>query len=436
MKVLVIGSGAREHALAWKLRQSPRVEAIYAAPGNYGTGLLGTNIALAATDAEGLARWAASAGIDLTVVGPEAALAAGVVDRFTERGLRIFGPSQAAARIETSKAWAKAFMRRHGIPTAAYEVFTERDPAEAYLAGLGPDAWPIVVKADGLAGGKGVVVAPDRETAREAMLVALETPGSRVVLEQFLTGNELSLLAISDGATVRPLAPAHDYKRAYDGDTGPMTGGMGAYSPVPLVEDALVEEIMARIVEPTIRGMAAEGTPYSGILYAGLMLTPSGPQVLEFNARFGDPETQVVLPRWDDDLAVVLDHAARGALAELPAFRWSALSACGVVLAAAGYPEEPRRGQPIEGLSAGAGTLERRVQQSTPDVPVPADDGPLIFCGGVTAGPDGTPVTSGGRVLTVVGRGMTADVARAAAYAAADTVRFPGAWRRSDIGAL
>jgi len=417
MKVLVIGQGGREHALAWKLAQSPAVQEIFTAPGNAGTALAGTNIDLPVTASEELADWAADAVIDLTVVGPEAALAAGVVDAFRTRGLRVFGPTRAAARLETSKAWAKDFMVRRHIPTARHREFEQTGEANAYLHSLGSEEYPVVIKVDGLASGKGVTIAADQRTALDAVQAGLGEPGgaARIVIEQFLRGFEVSFLAISDGRHARPLACAHDYKHAHDGDQGPMTGGMGAYSPLG-IEDRLTDEVMATVINPAIQGMAAEGTPYEGILYAGLMLTAEGPIVLEFNARFGDPETQVLLPRWKDDMYAVLVAATAGRLPDLPPFSWDAAATCGVVLASAGYPGAPVIGLPIEGLSP-----------SAPEV--------LIFHGGTRRNPRTNDVcSSGGRVLTVVGRGATVAEARTIAYERAGHIRFEGCWRRNDIG--
>ena len=417
MKVLIIGQGGREHALAWKLAQSPEVREIFIAPGNAGTAELGMNIDLPVTAAAELAAWANDAAIDLTVVGPEAALAAGVVDAFRARGLRIFGPTRAAARLETSKVWAKDFMARHHIPTAAHRAFAHTDEACASIHSLRPDEYPVVIKVDGLASGKGVTIAENAQSALDAVQAALGDPSrpARIVVEQFLHGFEVSFLAISDGRVARPLARAHDYKRAEEGDRGPMTGGMGAYSPVGS-DDRLTGEVMATVIEPAIRGMAAEGTPYEGILYAGLILTSEGPRVLEFNARFGDPETQVILPRWSDDLYRVMVAATEGKLAELPPFRWDDAAACGVVLASAGYPSEPITGLPIQGLDS------RKANA-------------LIFHGGTRREARTNDVcTSGGRVLTVVGKGATAEEARTVAYARADRIHFEGRQRRNDIG--
>ncbi|MGH2346198.1 MAG: phosphoribosylamine--glycine ligase, partial [Chloroflexota bacterium] len=344
---------------------------------------------------------------------------AGIVDVFRARGLCIFGPTRAAARLESSKVWAKAFMARHDIPTAAYREFGEREAAVSYVRTLGPADYPLVVKVDGLASGKGVSIAGDKHAAIGAVEAALIPAGkpARIVIEQFLHGFEVSFLAISDGAEARPVACAHDYKHAQAGGSGPMTGGMGAYSPLGF-EDQLTERVMTEIIEPTIRGMVAEGTPYAGILYAGLMLTADGPKVLEFNARFGDPETQVILPRWNDDLYRVLVAAAGGMLESLPPFTWNDAHHCGVVLASAGYPNATEIGFPIQGLS----NVNERI---------------MVFHGGVRADErTGQPCTAGGRVLTVVGSGPTAAAARGAANEAADRIRFEGGWRREDIGIL
>jgi phosphoribosylamine--glycine ligase len=415
---LVIGQGAREHALAWKLAQSPAVSALYVAPGNGGTRAIATNIAIPATATEQLAGWAVEQRIDLAVVGPEAALAAGVVDAFRARGLRIFGPTRAAARLETSKAFAKAFMVRHGLPTAGYAHCASAGAAEAYLAAQPDHRFPLVLKADGLAAGKGVRIVRDRAEARSALAdyAASLTEGG-IVVEEFLDGFEVSFLVVTDGASVRALASAHDYKRAQDGDRGPMTGGMGAYSPVAN-ERAWSTMALRTIVEPAIAGMAAEGTPYTGILYAGLMLTADGPRVLEFNARFGDPETQVLLPRWEDDLLEVLLAATAGRLAGLPPFRWSSDATCGVVLASAGYPDRPVSGGAISGLAA-------------------VDPAAVVFHGAThPAGDAGTACEAGsGRVLTVVGRGGTVHDARCRAYEVSRSISFPGCWCRADIGA-
>ena len=424
-KVLVIGQGAREHALAWKLGQSPLVGSIQLAPGNHGTALSHCNVAIGVTEADTLAAWAQEEAIDLTIVGPEAALSAGVVDSFKIRGLHIFGPTRAAAQLETSKAWAKRFMSRHGIPTAAYAAYASIDEARHALQvdnqhndvreDTAPRTYPLVLKSDGLAAGKGVRIVQNQAEALEALRDLQESGATGLVVEAFLEGMEISLLAISDGVQVRPLSPARDYKRAFDGDRGPMTGGMGAFSPVPSFDDTLMQQVMTQIIEPTIAGMAAEGIPYRGVLYAGLMLCANGPHVLEFNARFGDPETQVLLPRWEDDLYVVLEAASEGKLAELGQFRWSNDVACGVVLAAAGYPSSVSNGQQIAGLAQ-------------------AQAGSLVFHGGTAGDIDGRTVTAGGRLLTVVGCGRNMEEARSKAYQALGQISVADGWCRHDIG--
>ncbi len=469
MNVLVIGSGGREHALAWKLSRSPATHAVYTAPGNYGTNLLGPNVNISAADPESLADWAEENKIDLTVVGPESSLALGVVDVFRARKLRIFGPTRAAAQLETSKAFAKAFMVRHGIPTAPYKEFADLTEVEHYLRRLRDDEYPIVVKADGLAGGKGVTIANDRHVAIGAARLALEQrgrePAQRVTVESFLSGYEVSFMAISDGETVIPLAPARDYKRAYDGDAGPMTGGMGSYSPVSTMTDDLCEQVMTTIVRPTVEGMAADGVPFQGVLYAGLMITRAGPQVLEFNVRFGDPETQVVLPRLDTDLYIVLDAAIDGDLGSIRPLTWNRDAACGVVVASEGYPGEVETGYGIIGLgdtgssswifhSGTRNPFVRTESLVTPKAPRPmrgAFGGRSFFsmvlpsrAGGQVAdrqaammsrGRENQVITSGGRVLTVVSRGRTVDDARTAAYQLRETVTFTGCWSRTDIAA-
>ncbi|MDB5076713.1 MAG: phosphoribosylamine--glycine ligase [Chloroflexi bacterium] len=470
MKALVIGSGGREHALAWKLAQSPAVSATYTAPGNYGSNVVGANVNIPVTEPEALANWALENHIDLTVVGPETALAYGVVDVFREKGLRAFGPTRAAAQLETSKAWAKAFMERHGIPTAPYRDFDNVDDAVRYLESLEQADYPVVVKADGLAAGKGVTIAADRHSAVAAARAALAPvrrgAQPRIIIEGFLEGSEVSFMAISDGNTVWPLSPARDYKYAFDGDTGPMTGGMGAYSPVASVDQALTDEIMDTLIKPTIAGMAAEHIPYQGVLYAGLMLTSSGPKVLEFNARFGDPETQVLLPRLDSDLYIVIDAALDGQLSELPPLRWSSDVTCGIVLCSEGYPGEIETGYGVLGL-ADVGSSSLVFHNGTRDPYVKGDEleSPKLertAKGGMMRGqglgswflpsrsrsksadkqairisrdPYSQIVTSGGRVLTVVGRGPTLSDARDAAYRAAEVISFTGAWCRTDIGA-
>lgn len=418
MRVLVVGSGGREHALLWKLAQSRRVDALACAPGNGGSDALAESLPVQAIDLDGLVGAAGRWRADLVVVGPEAPLAAGLADRLLAAGIRVSGPSAAAARIESSKAWAKALMADAAIPTARAIVVT--DPTRARAA-LGAFGLPVVIKADGLAAGKGVVVAPTHDEAVAALTAFLEDrslgpAGQTVVIEEHLAGRELSVLALTDGRTVLPLPAARDYKRAADGDRGPNTGGMGAFAPVPDVDAALTDEIARTILAPAVRALAERGTPLRGVLYAGLMLTAAGPRVIEFNARLGDPETQVVLPLLGDqtDLAALLAATADGTLDALPPPTPPTGAAVGVVLAAGGYPGPYASGAPITGLDA-----------------VPDDA--LVFHAGTRRDGSGRVVTAGGRVLTVVGRGPDLATARARAYAAADAVRFTGRYHRSDI---
>jgi phosphoribosylamine--glycine ligase len=416
MKLLVIGSGGREHALAWKLAQSPRVQKVFVAPGNGGTAVENglENVAISAIPE--LLAFAKKEGIHLTVVGPEAPLAAGVVDTFTEAGLRIFGPRRAAAQLEASKDFAKAFMIRHGIPTARYATFTAAGEAKAYVDKHGA---PIVIKADGLAAGKGVVVAATREEAHaaiDAMLgeKKLGAAGERVVIEEFLEGEEASFIVMSDGVNVLPLATSQDHKRLRDGDQGPNTGGMGAYSPAPIVTPRLHARVMREIIAPAIQGMAKDGTPYVGFLYAGLMIDASGtPKTLEFNCRLGDPETQPILMRLKSDLYDLIDHALAGTLDRVKA-DWNRRSALGVVLAAHNYPDEPRKGDKIEGL------------------PKPTDDCRVFHAG--TRKDGKAIITNGGRVLCVTALGDSVKMARTRAYEAIDQIRFAGMQYRKDIG--
>ena len=417
MKILVIGSGGREHAIAWKLAQSPRVQKIYVAPGNAGTALEPgvENVALS-TISEWL-DFAKKQKIQLTVVGPEAPLAAGVVDAFREAGLAIFGPTRAAAQLEASKDFAKAFMARHRIPTARYATFDSSEQAKAYIDAQGA---PIVVKADGLAAGKGVVVAATREEAHAAIdrilgEKALGEAGSRVVIEEFLEGEEASFIVMCDGAHVLPLATSQDHKRLRDGDQGPNTGGMGAYSPAPVVTPKVHSRVMREIILPVVQGMAAEGAPYAGFLYAGLMIDRQGnPRTLEFNCRLGDPETQPILVRLKSDLVELIEGALEGRLDHAEA-DWDRRSALGVVLAAAGYPEEPRKGDRIDG------------------VPKPSAACRVFHAGTRLEGK--SVVTNGGRVLCVTALGDSVKMARAAAYEAIERIRFAGMQFRRDIGA-
>jgi phosphoribosylamine--glycine ligase len=420
MNVLIVGGGGREHALAWKVAQSPRVAKVFVAPGNAGTAAdpALTNVPVESIDA--LAAFARREAVGLTIVGPEAPLAAGIVDVFRGEGLRIFGPTRAAARLESSKDFAKAFMRRHAIPTADYATFTDAEAAHAYVRSRGA---PIVVKADGLAAGKGVVVALDEAQAHaaiDAMLTgnALGAAGARVVIEGFLAGEEASFIVMADGVHALALASSQDHKRLRDGDAGPNTGGMGAYSPAPVVTPAVHARIMREVIAPAIAGMAAEGTRYVGFLYAGVMIDASGaPSVLEFNCRLGDPETQPIIARLRSDLTVLIDHALDGTLDMIEA-EWDRRCALTVVLAARGYPDAPRRGDVIEGL-------ERIDAASHPDV--------VVFHAGTSTGERGVEV-SGGRVLGVTALGDSLRQAQRAAYAAVGAIRFDGIQYRTDIG--
>lgn len=418
MKVLVVGGGGREHALAWKLAGCDSVEAVYVAPGNAGTARQKgvENIAIAATDIEGLADFAAERAIDLTVVGPEAPLVAGIVDRFAARRLICFGPSAAAAQLEGSKAFSKDFLARHGIPTAAYATFEDLAEAEAYIHEQGA---PIVVKADGLAAGKGVVVA---ETEAEALAAvrdmlagdAFGSAGRRVVIEEFMAGEEASFIVIADGERFVPFATSQDHKRRDEGDLGPNTGGMGAYSPAPVVTPEVHERIVREVIGPTIVGMAADGHPYRGFLYAGLMIDQDGrPRVVEFNCRFGDPEAQPVLARLRTDLAAVCLQAATGLLTE-GELEFDARTALGVVMAAGGYPFEYRKGDVIHGLDG-------------------RSDEVLVFHAG-TRLENGQVKTDGGRVLCVVGLGDSVTAAAQEAYAGAQQIRWQDCYFRRDIG--
>jgi len=420
MKLLVIGSGGREHALAWKLKQSARVSEVIVAPGNAGTarehGV--RNADVAATDIDGLVQLARSEGIALTVVGPEAALAAGVVDRFRAAGLRCFGPSRAATRLESSKAYAKAFLARHNIPTARHAVFGDLEHALAYVRQQGA---PIVIKADGLAAGKGVVVAltlADAEQTLRDMLGAgsFGSASAQVVIEECLTGEEASYIVMSDGRDVLPLATSQDHKRRDEGDLGPNTGGMGAYSPAPVVTPQVEQRVLAEIVRPTIAAMAAEGAPYIGFLYVGLMIDADGaPRVIEFNARLGDPETQPILLRLESDLVDLVEDALDGRLANRAA-EWDPRPALGVIVAADGYPGRVRSGDPIGGLDRAEAL------------------GAKVFHAGTGINGEGHVVTAGGRVLAVCALGDDLAGARENAYAAVREIRFDGAFHRRDIG--
>ena len=422
MKVLVIGSGGREHAMAWKLMQSPQVQEVIVAPGNAGTALEPgvRNADVAVNDLDGLLGLARDEKIGLTVVGPEVPLVAGVVDRFRAAGLRIFGPRAIAAQLEGSKAFAKDFLQRHNIPTSRYAVFTDLNPAIAYVREHGA---PIVIKADGLAAGKGVVVAltlADAELALHDMLGAhsFGDASARVVIEEFLEGEEASYIVMSDGSHALPMASSQDHKRRDEGDLGPNTGGMGAYSPAPVVTPEVEQRILREVIEPTLRGMAAEGAPFIGFLYAGLMIDKSGaPKVIEFNVRFGDPETQPIMLRLKSDLVDLIDAALDGRLDQVRA-RWDARPAIGVVMAAGGYPGKVRSGDVIEGLAALAA-------DANPDV--------KIFHAGTKLDEQGRSVTAGGRVLTACALGKDIAAAREHAYAAVARIRYDGAFCRRDI---
>ena len=411
MKVLVIGGGGREHALAWKLAQSERVQTVFVAPGNGGTALDPALRNVPITRPEDLADFATAEKVALTVVGPEAPLAAGVVDLFRARGLRIFGPTQAAAQLESSKAFAKEFMQRHGIPTALYATCTDAAAAHAHVAKHGA---PIVIKADGLAAGKGVVVAMTEDQAHAAVDHMLAKPGDRVVIEDFMAGEEASFIVVCDGKSVLTLAASQDHKRIGEGDTGPNTGGMGAYSPAPVVTPNVHAKVMHEIIQPTIAGMARDGVPYSGFLYAGLMIDAQGqPRTVEFNCRLGDPEAQVILMRLKSDLFELLMNATDGTLAEVE-LQWDRRTALGVVMAAQGYPAAPRAGDAVSGLPPAAGDLQ-------------------VFHGG-TSQVDGQLVSSGGRVLCVTALGDSARLAQQRALEAVRQIRFDGAQWRNDIG--
>ena len=421
MKVLVVGGGGREHALAWKMAQAVAVEHVFVAPGNGGTALDAALTNVPITDVPALVAWAAANTIDLVVVGPEAPLAAGAVDQFRAAAIPVFGPTQAAAQLESSKAFSKAFMARHGIPTATFETFSDVALARAYIAKVGA---PIVVKADGLAAGKGVVVAmtvAEALAAVDDMLldnrlgVTHNADGARVVIEEFLVGEEASFIVVCDGKTVIPLATSQDHKRLETGDLGPNTGGMGAYSPAPVVTTAIHEKAMREIIMPTIAGMAKDGIPFTGFLYAGLMITPSGDvKTLEFNCRMGDPETQPIMMRLTSSLAELMMAGATGQL-DTVTLTWDDRPALGVVLAAEGYPANPRKGDTIQGIPAAA-----------PDA--------VVFHAGTSLTPEGL-ISSGGRVLCATALGSDIKDAQQRAYALLAPIQLPGAQFRRDIGA-
>lgn len=440
MKILIVGGGGREHALAWKAAQSRRVERVYVAPGNAGTarepGV--KNVSIGAEDTAALTAFATRERIGLTIIGPEAPLVAGIVDAFKAAGLNCFGPSAAAAMLEGSKVFAKDFLKKYRIPTAAYAVFTEAEPALRYLQTQG---LPIVIKADGLAAGKGVVIAHTAQEARAAVRAMLSegkfgAAGRRVVIEEYLQGEELSFIVMAAGEQVLPLADSQDHKARDAGDTGPNTGGMGGYSPVPLLDASLRDRIMADIILPTVQGMREEGRDYSGFLYAGLMIGPDGaPKVLEFNCRLGDPETQAILPRLKSDLVELCLAASAGRLDQAEV-EWDPRAALGVVTAAAGYPAEVQKGDIIGGLEGDfpehikifhAGTKEKYQGKR-----IVANG--IFLCDSVLSADQGHIVTAGGRVLCVTGLGANVSEAREQVYAALGPIHYAGMFYREDIG--
>jgi phosphoribosylamine---glycine ligase len=419
MRLLVVGGGGREHAMIWRLAQNPTVDRLFAAPGNAGIAREATCLPVAADDIGGIVRAVEREGIDLTVVGPEAPLVAGLADELEARGHPVFGPTRDAARIEGSKAWAKELCERHGIPAARSKTFTELGPALDFVEELAVGG-PVVVKADGLAAGKGVVIAATRAEADAAVLDMLGgrfgSAGARVVIEEFMHGEEASLFAICDGKTAVLFGAAQDHKRVHDGDEGPNTGGMGTYSPPPVLTDALVDQAWRELIEPTVKGMAAEGNPYVGVLFAGLMLTPQGPKLVEYNARFGDPECQTLMLRLQSDLAPLLLAAAKGELAAAPAPVWREEAAICVVLAAEGYPDAPTTGGVISGAEDDFGGEA------------------VIFHAGTARDDQGRLTAAGGRVLNICALGATLHEARDVAYAALGTIDLPGGFFRTDIG--
>ncbi len=418
MRVLVVGGGGREHALVWKLSQSPEVRQLFCAPGNGGIADLAELVDIGAEDIETLAEFAEQKDVDLTIVGPEGALAKGIVDIFEKRGLRIFGPTKAAARLESSKIFAKHLMKKYHIPTAQFAVFDDPQAARAYVRQVGS---PIVVKADGLCGGKGTIVAHTLSEALGAIDLLMEDrifkqAGERVVIEERLIGEEVSFMVMTDGLTALPLLLAQDHKRLHDGDKGPNTGGMGAYAPTPVVDATLATQILEQVVMPTLRGLAAEGLPFKGVLYVGLILTSDGPRVLEYNVRFGDPEIQGILPLLESDLVPILDEAVEGRLSGTTTCRWRAGNCACVVLASAGYPGDFQIGKEIRGLESGA-------HQS----------GLLVFHAG-TKKEQKRYVSWGGRVLNIVGLGEDLETALKRVYEAIGPIGFDGMIYRKDIG--
>ncbi|MGE0844651.1 MAG: phosphoribosylamine--glycine ligase [Flavobacteriaceae bacterium] len=416
MKVLLLGSGGREHALAWAIAASPALDTLYCGPGNAGIAEVATLVDLSLEDHEAIAAFARDKAIDLVVVGPEAPLVAGLADHLRAAGLAVFGPSAAAARLEGSKSFTKEICRTNDIPTAAFERFSEAGPAKAYLK---THAMPVVIKADGLAAGKGVIIAEDLGQAEEAvddiLGGAFGAAGAEIVIEEFLQGEEASFFALCDGSTALPLASAQDHKRAFDGDTGPNTGGMGAYSPAPVMDEAMTARVMGEIVEPTLAAMAREGCPFQGVLFAGLMITAEGPKLIEYNVRFGDPECQVLMMRLKDDLLLLLKGAADGILSSM-SVRWHGEAALTVVMAAKGYPGAYEKGSEIKGLDA---------LKDDPDL--------MVFHAGTTRD-GGKLLATGGRVLNVTALGASVAEAQARAYAAVDRIDWPGGFCRRDIG--
>ena len=416
MRVLVVGQGAREHALCWKLKQSPLVRELYAAPGNAGISQVADSVQIGVADIIELADFAEKLKMDLTVVGPELPLTLGIVDEFQKRGLPIFGPTRLAAELEGSKVFSKEFMRKYNIPTANAVAANSIDEAKAAMKQLG---FPCVLKVDGLAAGKGVVIVESKAEADDYLRMVFEekkfgTAAMRILVEEFLTGEEVSFMVITDGKKSLPLAAAKDYKKAFDGDTGPNTGGMGAHSPAVVLSGETAAEIMRTIMIPTINGMASEGRPYTGVLYAGIMLTPNGPKTLEYNCRFGDPETQVQMLRLEDDLADIFLRVARGNLGDLKALNWKKEAAACVVVAVDGYPDDFTKGQEVE-----FGAVE--------------DDSVVVFHAGVVK-KGGKLINQAGRVVSVCARAASLSEALSKAYEAAPTVRFEGARYRRDIG--
>lgn len=416
MKILVVGSGGREHALAWKLTQSERIQSVFVAPGNGGTALNPHLINIPLSDPLALAEFAIQEQIGITVVGPEVPLAAGIVNIFRDKGLKIFGPTKEAAQLESSKDFAKAFMHKHAIPTAEYQTFSDLQAAHSYISQKGA---PIVIKADGLAAGKGVVVAMTLDEAHAAVDMMLSDnklgdAGARVVIEEFLAGEEASFIVMVDGKNILPLATSQDHKRLLDDDQGPNTGGMGAYSPAPIVTPQLHARVMREIIQPTVQGMAKDGIVFTGFLYAGLMIDEHGnPKTLEFNCRMGDPETQPIMARLKTDLVTVMEHAVNGTLDTIE-LEWDRRTAMGVVMAAAGYPDDPRKGDVISGIP-----------EETADC--------ITFHAGTTL-IEKQLTTNGGRVLCVVGLGDTVKLAQKHAYEGVEKIRFQGAQYRRDIG--